>query len=345
MSDQLTEAEAQTLFNQVSKGIKEDDNEKLTSLMNAETPVKEEVEETPAEETVEVVEETVETVEEPEKTDTDDTPPSDKTENVTEEKETEKPAEAPELAKLREELAKVTKDNHALRSQAGRVPHLQKRMKEIDAKLAELDKKAATPSDHPSTKINEKVLEKLKGIKETDPEIADVIAAVIAEATSGVTEDSIARERSILETQRNLDYSQYQALEAERLLEKYPNAPEVFASPAWKEWKAAQPKGIQSLASSDNADDVELAFERYAKDMLAKYPELAEKKEVVDESAPADAVKNEAAEKLEAERKRKKETAANAKSPNAPAKVKLPDDPQALFDHYSKQIRKEITGG
>lgn len=342
MTDQLTEAEAQTLFNQVSKGIKDDDNEKLSSLMKAETPVKEEVEEVPAEE--EVVEETTAEDAKPEDTPTDDKPPSDKTETAEEDKEEGKPTEAPEIAKLREELAKVAKENHALRSQAGRVPHLQKRVKDIDAKLAELDKKAATPSNHPSTKINEKVLEKLKGIKETDPEIADVIAAVIAEATSGVTDDNIARERSILETQRNLDYSQYQALEAERLLEMYPNAPEVFSSPTWKEWKASQSKGIQDLAGSDSADDVVFAFEKYAKDMIAKYPELA--KETTATDTPADdTVKNEAAEKLEAERKRKKETAADVKSPNAAAKVKLPDDPQALFDHYSKQIRKEITGG
>jgi len=236
----------------------------------------------------------------------------------------------------------VAKENHALKSQAGRVPHVQRRLKELDQKLEELTKRSSSPSNRPSTNIQPKVLEALKGIRETDAELADTIAAAIAQATDGVSDEFLSRERENLTSQRAQTYSDYQDGEASRLLDMYPNAKEVFSSPTWKEWKTTQSSGIQNLADSDSADDVSYAFKKYAEDMVAKYPELA-KTEVTPVEAPT--VNDPKAAKIEEERARKLAASVVMGTPNAAGKSALPSDPKALFEQYSKQIRKEITGG
>lgn len=271
--------------------------------------------------------------------------PADKQPEDTSKDDKETVQEGDELTKLREQLEKLNKENHSLRSQVGRVPHVQRKLKEIDQKLEELAQKAASPSNHPSAAIQPKVLEKLKGIRETDPELADAIAAALQEASTGLAEDALNREKETLTLLRKQEADAYQAAQIERLLEMYPNAPEVVASPSWLEWKNKQSEDVLRLATSDNADSVALAFELYARDMKAKYPELSksteENKSATKQVSDADAAK---AAQIEEERRRKQATAAKVDSPNAPGKVSLPDDPEALFKKFSEEIRKQRTG-
>lgn len=344
MSTELTDSEAQKLFNQVSKSIQNADNDKLSELMEEDASL----EEAPIEEVKpEDVEESKDSpTEQPEdKDDKEEVTPSDeKTEEADDEKKDEV-AEPDELTKLREQLAKVSKENHALKSQAGRVPHVQRKLQELDKKLEEIAKLKASPSSQPSAKIKPKIDDLLKGVKSTDPELAEAISNAIAEATDGLAADSLTSEEKTLRLIRDNEHQTYQDLEANRLLEMYPNAPDVFASSSWAEWKSTQSPRMQGLATSDSADDVATAFELYARDMVAKHPELAAKPEAAKEDTPAvksaEALK---AEQIETERKRKKETSANVSNPSAPGKVGMPDDPEALFNRYSESIRKERTG-
>lgn len=342
---ELTPQEAERLFQEVSKATREDDSVKLSELMSTEaTPEVAPVEAPPADEEPAEDDNTETPTEEvtPEvKPDEGDSPPEEADETV--QKDETKP-EPTELEKLKEQLDKLTKENHSLRSQAGRVPHVQRRIKELDRKLEELTKHTTSPSSQPSAKLQPKILKALEGIKETDPDLADTIAKVIAEATDGVAEDITTRERELLTAERAETYKAYQEEQAAELLELYPNAPQVFQSPQWKQWKAEQSPQVAALASSDTARDVAFAFEKYAKDMVAKYPELV--KSSSDEVKPAvtPAVQSEEAKRIEAERLRKKQNTPNVSNPSAPGKVSLPDDRQALFEKFSEQIRKEISG-
>lgn len=333
MTQELSDKDIAALFNSVSSSLRENDTTKLDELMTSETPAEEETveeESLPEEPTQEepVVEE------EEDKEDG----PSDKTDDpVDDNEDPAKPVETDEVKTLREQLAKLEKDNHSLRSQAGRVPHVQRRLQELDKKLADLEKNSA-----PSSQPNDKVVAALKGIKETDPELADSIAKAIADAMSEVTANANKTATETLTALRDVEAEASHASEMDRLLSMYPNAREIFASPHWKEWKTTQSKTWQAAATSDSADDVAEAFERYAADMQKKFPELANvsKTEEV-KAAPA---KNEQAEKIEEERARKKATTAKVGTPNAPAKVSMPDDPEAIFKSFSEKIRKERTG-
>lgn len=344
MSKELTEQEAAKLFEQVSNANRDDDGLKLSELMQAEAteevaPVEEDKpEETPTE----VVDEEVK----PDKVEGEEpSSPPVKAEEAETKEDDSPPEELSELEKLRAQVARLDKENHRLSSQAGRVPYVQRKIKEIDKKLEDLAK--ASPSSHPSAEVQKKVLEKLKVVRDNDPELADAIAGAIAalgEATDGIGNEVKTKEIETLKNLRQLEVSAYQEEQANALLETYPNAPEVFASNEWKKWKAEQTNAWATLANSDTADDVIFALEKYAKDMVAKYPDLA-KEEPKGADAPAVDVKaKEEAQKVEAERQRKQKTSVVIGSPSAPSKVGLPDDPNALFEKFSGEIRKSISG-
>lgn len=305
------ELDANKLFNDVTKAMQEDDSNKLSELLAEETPLDEEQpDDTPL-------------ADEPEEIEVED-------ENSPPEEEAGEEEENDPLAELREQLAAMQKENQSLRSQAGRVPHVQRKLDELDKKLAQL---TASPSSQASAKITPKVDELLKDIEDTDPVLAKAMKEVVAAAVDGIDDEYRSREIENLTALREQEAKAHQEAEIARLLEMYPMAPEVFASPQWTEWKKEQPDHILNLAQSNSADAVAMAFDLYARDMQAQYPELAAK-----------LGGNEKANKVEEERHRKKQTAANLDRPNVPAKDKGPTNPEALFAKYSEEIRKEIHG-
>lgn len=344
----MNQSEANKIFNSVSKAVSTSDYERLDDLMKEPDLEDEKQDDAP-----EVVEDEV--VEDGDKTPEDDSDKEedkDSTEDDNEDgdksadeaddadEKVEDDKEDDEVKALKEQLEQLKKDNHNLKSQAGRVPHVQKRLRELDKKLEELSK--ASPSSQTSEKVNAKVGELLAGIKKTDPELADAIAAAITAATTGIVEEAHAGNVDTVRTLRDSEASSAMEYERDRLLTMYPNAPEVFKSTHWSDWKKSQPEGIVALAESGNADEVAHAFRLYADDMATKYPQIAEQKQ-----APADKTNNEAAakaQKIEADRQRSKTKSANLGSPSAPAKVSIPDDPEALFKRYTAQFEKEMKG-
>lgn len=339
--NELKTEDAEKLFREVSQAMSGDDSVKLSELMNTKPSEEKELPEdqpTPKEEEPEETDEENKEKGSPDSTE-EEANPDDEAKETTEKKE-DTPSD--DLAKLKEQLEKLTKENHVLKSAAGRVPQVQRKIHELDKKLEELSKQTS-PSSQTSAKIKPKVDELLKGVKDTDPELAAAIAAVINEAVSGVAEEVHTKELETLKLLRNQEHSAYQEAEVQRLLEMYPNAPEVFASKSWAEWKESQSKGIKALADSDTADDVAYAFEKYAADMKAKYPELNKQEEKKAAPTP-NAAEAERAKQLENERKRKQANTPNIRTPNASGKVNVPDDPQALFDKYASEIRKQRMG-
>lgn len=351
MTDAMSDTDANKLFNDISQAIKDTDSNKLSELTGSTAP-----DEDKADKPDPVVEQpdTVDEPDTPEDKDTpDDQPDDDKgDENDSpdegqpnkSEDEGEDPPEKTEAELLKEQLQAAQKENHALRSQAGRVPYVQRRLKELDEKIAELTKGQGEKSGQNSAKVGEKMDALLKDLSETDATLAKTIKDAIVAATSGVDEEMATKELETLRLLRAQEAISHQEIEAARLMEQFPNAREVFNDPHWKQWKGKQSDGIRALAESASADDVAYAFKKYAEDMVSAYPNLAPKG---DEGKTAETGTNEArekAKKIEEDRKKRKETAANVASPNAPGKVSMPDDPDALFKKFSEQIRKERTG-
>lgn len=334
------EKDAVALFDDISKSLRSGDPSELRGIMDVNDD-EQEVTSSEEEEVEEVSPDedqpTEESAEEDEQEEEEE--PSEEAPKEPAEDEDEETAEEDPLSELKAQLEALRKENHSLKSQAGRVPHVQRRLKEIDKKLEELSTRRSSPSESPSAKIKPKVKERLESIRKSDPELADVIESAISDATDGLSEELYSREAESLTLQREQELLEFREEQAQQLLVKHPNAPEVFNSPAWAEWKKEQSPGIRALAESEYASEVSDAFQRYADDMVKKYPDLAPK-----ETPASDNSEQEKARQIEGERQRKKQTAVVSDSPKAAGKVKLPDDPAALFEKYSAQIRKERLG-
>lgn len=130
MSGELTDKEAQALFNSTSKALRDNDDEKLSQLLDKDTPIE-------LEPVADPLAEKPEAVTEPVVEGKEGTPPV-KAEPIAEQT-TPTPTE---LELLKQKLDKVSKENHDLRSQAGRVPAVQRRISELDKKLADLEAKS-----------------------------------------------------------------------------------------------------------------------------------------------------------------------------------------------------------
>lgn len=336
------EFDANKLFNDVSKAMQDDDNANtLSELLAQETPEEEQLEET---ETPDLEDEPEEEIEEEENSpheeeeESEDSNKSKKADKTEEKKE--QTAEEKQVAELREQLAAAQREAQALRSQAGRVPSIQRKMAELDKKLEEL--RAASPSSQTSAKIKPKVDKLLEGIKETDPAFAEAIAAAMGAAIEGVDEEARTREVATLTLLREQEQAEYVEEQKRQLLSMYPNAPQVFASPHWAEWKKSQPQHVLELAGSNSAEAVAMAFDLYKKDMMQKYPDLAKQESVVDTQGDPEAIKK--AEQLEQERLKKKKGAVNLDSSKTSARVQEPKDPNALFNKFFAEVSAEISG-
>src|SRR5690606_35402328 len=127
MMTDITKEEAERLFNQASKAVKDDDSEKLSSLFSQETPDEEEQ--------VDSNDGTTENDEEShdDESTQDDTLSSD--DDSTEDQDSGEGQEDDPLATLKAEIAALKKAQQAASSQLGRVSSIQSRLAKYDKQL------------------------------------------------------------------------------------------------------------------------------------------------------------------------------------------------------------------
>lgn len=311
-----SDKEERDLFLEISKAIREDDFDTLDRLV---TPEEEEVK------TEAVVEETI----------TEETKDGEeKKEEVAVVVEEEVVLDdAGTIAKLREELEQQRTLNHKLKSDAGRVPSLQRKLAEVDNKLREM---AAKPNPSAATTREDKrvLSEKLAQIREHDPLLADAMMELVEESANKLRQEIEPKVAATEKAVYSRELEETLETEMAKLEAVVPNAKEVFVSPAWKEWKADLPETWRALAESSYAEDVVVAMQRYAKDMYERHPELLPKqdqKPVTTTTAP-----NEEAQKVQQQRQQKLATKTPGTS-SVSAKDTPNLDEDALFAEVYKQ--------
>lgn len=334
---EMSQEEADKLFAQVSQAMQADDSEKLSTLLAQDTPEnKEQPEPVLSADEPEEEEEEVDTTETPE----EDEEQEEETKPADEAGEPKKKEDEDPLVAMRAEIEKLRNELQPLKSQTGRISAVQRRLSQYDKQLADL--KGSSTSSHVDA-TQKKIDETLKELDVTDAALAKTIRDVMTQALSGVTSQTNEQQIAQIEALRDSDYEVYRDEQSALLLEKFPNAREVFNSPHWQAWKKAQPQHIVDLATSDNAEAVGMALERYRADMIALHPELNKTQEKKQEAAPAQPV-NERAQQIEEERKSRQANAANVSSGKTPARSKEPADPEALFKKAFAEVQKEISG-
>lgn len=202
---------------------------------------------------------------------------------------------------------------HQYKSVNGRLAAYQRRYEDAQKEAVKYKQQlTAPPQGHtaPAASKNPQSLSieddpDLKQLAETDEQLARVILKQRQEVAQ--REEELRKKIEQLESKFNpLEQrfvQQAQVTELQKLEQRVPNVREIFNHPAWEEWVNAQPRGVQSLANSDYAEDVERALELYGQDMRRIYGEPS--KPTTKPHAPVDpragAVQQERERKLQAQ--------------------------------------------
>lgn len=327
---QKTEEE---LFNDMQKAIQSGDPAELDKLFKEEEG---EVQ----------VEEPVVTPEPEVKDETDPTPSK---EPEKEEPNKQEPSPDDEFAGLDEPVRKkfeaLKEERDALerkmKSEVGRVPYLQRELANTKREIEEFKRKLQEPpkkddkSDSPAPKQGS-VAQKLAQLREVDPALADILEAMQAEVINPLRED-LGNEVNSLKTMfASKEQEQQWQSERSRLLERYPQADEIFKLPLYRDWKETLTPGQRALVDSGLADDMFVALEQFARYASVYHPEL-----VGEPAQPAAATTTTTTPtKTVEERTRKLAARAPVSASTAPKFGDgLPDTEEGLHEYYKKKIR------
>lgn len=167
-------------------------------------------------------------------------------------------------AKANAELASLRSELHRYKSDAGRVPYLNRRVQELERQLEDT-RRSPAPKPDEETELPAGVRERIARIREVDPETADAMEEVYKASAAKADEVRAAQEADITNRRRRED-EEYLHNEAQRLFAIIPEAPKVFASEKWKLWKSKLPPNFRALAESSNADEVAEALRNFKVD-------------------------------------------------------------------------------
>ena len=249
-------------------------------------------------------------------------------------------ASTPEVVKTQEsEADTLRRELHRLKSDVGRVPFMQSRMKELERELREVKLSrnvGVDPADPSKTvEVPADIKKRIDELREVDPSLATLLEDM-AKALRSETQ-STARHvvSSINESEREVEERRTVQEQYEQLLEEVPWAPQAFQSQEWKQWKDSLLPGQRAMAESTYAGDVKVALNEFARVMQARQGSATSVQQV-----PPAVVVDEEAEKVKRERERKLATGSTSKSPTAKQGSPVLDEDAAFAEFYA-QIQKE----
>lgn len=166
------------------------------------------------------------------------------------------------VAQLRRQLNEAKQLEHKLKSDAGRVPGLQRRLSELDKKLAELSApNRAASSEEDASLLN---TEALRVLEATDPELAKAIRDSMKHIYDTTTRENINRTREVTNTFMQAQQEEELRSEMDKLISVVPNAGDVFRSQEWHQWVDSRSSGMRGLATSNYADEVLIALREFS---------------------------------------------------------------------------------
>lgn len=235
----------------------------------------------------------------------------------------------------------LQKELQRYKSDAGRVPFVQKRLSELERELRAYKAREAQTTQSVNGKINatdvvldEDTQREIDSLRETDPVMAKLFEKVAktAIATARHNTDQVVTTLTQAE-QEDEDY-RFLMEQKQILLSEIPKADEIFATPQWKQWKDTLSPGQRAMAESSYASDVRQAVYAFAAAMQS----LQAPAPTPVAAAPAAKVSTEASEKVKEARERKVAGSAEVKSSSPKKSVEL--DEEAFFREAYESIGK-----
>lgn len=162
-----------------------------------------------------------------------------------------------------DEIAQLKSELHRLRSDAGRVPFLQRRQAELERQLAEASRISAvsTPRDgstaaSPDVKLPAHLQTKIDKMRELDPDNADLMEEIYRNAVAQSRTDTDVQFRQVDEVRRKSEEESFAQEQYRLLTEVAPDAPSIFRTPEWAEWKNKLTPAFRAMAESAHANEV-----------------------------------------------------------------------------------------
>lgn len=176
------------------------------------------------------------------------------------------------------ELERLRKVEHQWKSDAGRVAAYQKQIDQLKAELKAREQ-PATKTEAPEEDLDDD----MKQLKEVDPLLYEALMKRERKILSKIEQST----KSTTEYQLKQQEQEVLRAEAQKLEAYYDKCWDVFDTPEWKSWLEKQSPGVGQLASSQYADDVILAMEKFARDMAPpKSPAVASATPVAQTPSP-----------------------------------------------------------
>lgn len=336
-------------FDALTAALESGNHDEIERLMAAEEKTEKEQED-PAEDTdsaaTEIPEETADDdtqSEESEDSPTDEVDNGEAPKKDEEEVSTEAAVTAASTDSLTEREKELQRELQRYKSDAGRVPFVQKRLAELERELrAYKAREAQTTQSVNGNKINasdvvldEDTQREIDSLRETDPVMAKLFERVAktAIATSRHNTEQVVTTLTQAE-QEDEDY-RFLMEQKQALLAEIPQADEIFATPQWKQWKETLTPGQRAMAESSYATDVRQALHAFAAAMQSQQAHTVPATPAVQ---PAAKVSTETSEKVKEARERKVAGSAEVKSTSPKKSVELDDD--AFFREAYESIGK-----
>ena len=326
MTDVKTPTTELELNSMIGEAINSGDTVELDRLMAVELPEAEEVQEEAEPQTTENEEE--------------GTSVEVKEEAAPEVKES--AASTPEIVKPQEnEADTLRRELHRLKSDVGRVPFMQSRMKELERELREVklsrNVEAGTSSADPEKQVEvpADIKKRIDELREVDPSLATLLEDMTKALRSETQSTARHVVTTINDSEREVEEQRTVQEQYHQLLEEVPWAPQAFQSQEWKQWKDSLLPGQRAMAESTYAGDVKVALNEFARVMQARQGSATSVQQV-----PPAVVVDEEAEKVKRERERKLATGSTSKNPTAKQGSPVLDEDAAFAEFYA-QIQKE----
>lgn len=251
-------------------------------------------------------------------------------------------ASTPEVVKTQEsEADTLRRELHRLKSDVGRVPFMQSRMKELERELREVklsrNVEAGTSSADPEKQVEvpADIKKRIDELREVDPSLATLLEDMTKALRSETQSTARHVVTTINDSEREVEEQRTVQEQYHQLLEEVPWAPQAFQSQEWKQWKDSLLPGQRAMAESTYAGDVKIALNEFARVMQARQGTATSVQQ-----APPVVVVDEEAEKVKKDRERKLATSTTSKSTAAKQGAPVLDE-DAAFREFYEQIQKD----
>lgn len=337
-------------FNSIAKALNEGDYTSLDRLMTAETKEKtpvpedksldtsdEDKDETDVDDEQKLTDDSNnESEEDGNKTETDDGKPDKDTES----------SDDPEAATSAASTDKDDKQNleqelHRLRSDAGRVPYMQRRLAELEREVRAY--KARTPNasndgktqaktvDLSSIELDADTQKEIDDLKETDPLMAKMFERVAKTAIAAANSRADHVVDTFTESDAKAEDERFFLEQKSELTRMVPQHEAVFALPEWRQWKDSLTPGLRAMAESGLASEVSQAIYAFAADMQRGRQAAGSNDTQVPPTDKPSAVSDERARKV----------ASSSETKNSAAKKTQELDEDAYFSEMYKKLGKD----